>query len=159
MFKSVLFSCVLFLATLSGWAQTTNAPFIKISHLGTEGRPILDLYLTTKEPAPDAALGIDGRYTFQSVCLLTTAEFAPLLRYAEGYAASHKADSKDTKYGTFEITLSTSPPTQMVYTRSKSIAFLQGAAQVLQKQSTGPDKSEALRRLEATTHRVNAGVK
>jgi hypothetical protein len=159
MFKSVLFSCVLFLASFSGWAQAPNAPFLKISHLGTEGRPILDLYLTTKEPAPDAAQGIDGRYTFQSVCLLTAAEFAPLLRYAEGYAASHKSDSKDTKYGTFEITLGTSQPTQVVYTHHKSVAFLQGAMQVLQKQSTGPDKSEALRRLEATIRRVSAPAK
>jgi hypothetical protein len=159
MFKSVLFSCGLSLATLSGWAQTPNAPFIKISHLGTEGRPILDLYLTTKEPAPDATQGIDGRYTFQSVCLLTATEFAPLLRYAESYSAGHKSDSKDTKYGTFEITLGASQPTQLVYTRSKSVAFLQGAAQVLQKQSAGPDKSEAVRRLEATTRRLLAPAK
>lgn len=159
MLKIVFFYGVLFLATLSSWAQTSNAPFIKISHLGTEGRPILDLYLTTQEPALDATKGIDGRYNFQSVCLLTATEFAPLLRYAESYSASHKADNKDTKYGTFEITLGTSQPTQVVYTRSKSVAFLQGAAQVLQKQTTGPDKSEALRRLEATTRRVNAPAK
>jgi hypothetical protein len=44
----------------------------------------------------------------------------------------------------------------LVYTRSKSVAFLQGAMQVLQKQSTGPDKSEAVRRLEATTRRLTA---
>ena len=156
MFKSVLFCCAFFLLTLTSQGQTTNAPFIKISHLGTEGRPIIDLYLTTQELALDAAKGIDGRYNFQSVCLLTAAEFAPLLRYAEAYSASHKSDSKDTKYGTFEITLGTSQPTQLVYTRNKSLAFLQGATQVLQKQSTSSDKSEALRRLEATTRRVNA---
>jgi hypothetical protein len=159
MFKSILFFCAFCLLALSGQAQATDASFIKISHLGTEGRPILDLYLTTKEPALDAAKGIDGRYNFQSVCLLSAAEFAPLLRYAESYAASHKPDSKDTKYGTFEITLGTSQPTQLVYTRSKSVAFLQGAAQVLQKQSTSSDKSEAVRRLEATTRRLTAATK
>lgn len=159
MFKSVLFCCAFFLFAFSGQGQTPNAPFIRISHLGTEGRPILDLYLTTQEPAPDAAQGIDGRYNFQSVCLLSATEFAPLLRYAESYSANHNSDSKDTKYGTFAITLGTSQPTQWVYTRSKSVAFLQGAIQVLQKQSAGPDKSEAVRRLEATVRRLTAPAK
>jgi hypothetical protein len=156
MFKSILLYTAFFLFALSAHAQTPPAPFLKIAHLGTEGRPIIDLYLTTQEPTANAGQGIDGRYIFQSVCLLTAAEFAPLLRYAESYSASHKSDSKDTQYGTFEITLGTSQPTQLVYTRSKSVAFLQGAMQVLQKQSAGPDKSEAVRRLEATTRRLTA---
>jgi hypothetical protein len=159
MFKSVFFYSVLFLAAFRVQAQTPTAPFIKIAHLGTEGRPISDLYLTTQEPALDAAQGIDGRYNFQSVCLLSAAEFAPLLRYAETYAASHKTDSKNTKSGTFAITLGTSQPTQLVYTRRNSMEFLQGAAQVLQKQSTGSDKSEAVRRLEATTRRLATTAK
>jgi len=159
MFKSVFFYGVFFLAALSGWAQTPNAPFIKISHLGAEGRAIPDLYLTTQEPAPDAAQGLDGRYIFQSVCLLTAAEFAPLLRYAESYAAANKPAGKDTKYGTFAITLGGSQSTPLVYTRSKSLAFLQGATQVLQKQSPEADKSEAVRRLEATAHRLTAPTK
>ena len=152
-------SGVLFLAACCAQAQTPAASFLKISHLGTEGRPIVDLYLATQEPALDAAKGIDGLYNFQSVCLLTATELAPLLRYAEIYSASHQSDSKDTKYGTFEITLGTNPPRQLVYTRRKSVAFLQGAVQVLQKQSAGPDKSEALRRLEATARRVAAPAK
>jgi hypothetical protein len=159
MFKSVFLYGALSLAAFHVQAQTPAAPFIKISHLGTEGRPISDLYLTTQEPAPNAAQGIDGRYNFQSVCLLSAAEFAPLLRYAEGYTTSHKPDSKDTKEGTFAITLGASQPTQVVYTRHKSVDFLQGAAQVLQKQSTDPDQSEAVRRLNATTRRLTAGAK
>ncbi len=159
MFKSVFLYGALFLAAFRVQAQAPAVPFIRISHLGTEGRPISDLYLTTQEPALDAAQGIDGRYNFQSVCLLSAAEFAPLLRYAESYATSHKADSKNTKYGTFAVTLGTSQPTQVVYTRRNSVDFLQGAAQVLQKQTDGPDKSEAVRRLEATTRRLTAGAK
>lgn len=159
MLKSLLFYAAFFLCALRAHAQTTGTPFLKITHLGTEGRPIADLYLTTQEPAPDAAQGIDGRYIFQNVCLLTPAEFAPLLRYAEGYTASHKADSKDDKYGTFAITLGAGQPTQHVYTRRQSVAFLQGAVQVLQKQSAGPDQSEALRRLTATTRRLAASAK
>lgn len=159
MLKSMFLGGAFLLATLSGWAQAPSAPFIKISHLGTEGRAIPDLYLTTQQPAPDAAQGLDGRYIFQSVCLLTPAEFAPLLRYAESYAAANKTASKDTKYGTFAITLGASQPTQLVYTRSKSLAFLQGATQILQKQSPEADNSEAVRRLEATTRRLNAPAK
>ncbi|TVT37623.1 hypothetical protein FNT36_20820 [Hymenobacter setariae] len=158
MFKSLFFYGLFFLAALSGWAQTPNAPFIKISHLGTAGRPIPDLYLTTQEPALDAAQGLDGRYIFQNVCLLTATEFAPLLRYAESYATANKPTSKDTKFGTFAITLGASQPTPLVYTRSKAVVFLQGAAQVLQKQSPEAEKSEAVRRLEATARRLTTAA-
>jgi hypothetical protein len=159
MFKSVFLYGLYFLAAFSSRAQAPGAPFIKISHLGTGGRPIPDLYITTQEPAPDAVQGLDGRYIFQSVCLLSAAEFAPLLRYAESYAATNKPAGKDTKYGTFAISLGASQPMQLVYTRGKALAFLEGAAQVLQKQSSEADKSEAVRRLEATAHRLTAPAK
>ena len=153
----LLCCCALLLSSLPGYAQVATLPFIKISHLGTQGRPIVDLFLATQEPALNAELGIDGRYRFQSVCLLTEAEFNALLRYAESYAAKTKSDGKDEKYGTFEITLGPSQPAKkIIYTRSKSLAFLNGAVQVLQKQAAGPDKSEALNRLELIIRRLNA---
>jgi len=160
MFKSILLYSAFFLFALSAQAQTATVPFIKIAHLGAEGRPIIDLYLTTQEPTASAEQGLDGRYIFQSVCLLTPPEFTALRQYIEGYSTSHKPDSKDTKYGTFEITLGLGQAAQpLVYARSQSVALLQGATKVLQKQSPGPDKSEAVRRLEATTRRLLAPAK
>ena len=113
--------------------------------------------MATQEPVLNTELGIDGRYRFQSVCLLTETEFNALLRYAETYIAKTKSDGKNEKYGTFEITLGPSQAAKSsVYARTKSLAFLTGAAQVLQKQAAGPDKSEALNRLELTVRRLNA---
>lgn len=153
-----LFFCVFILSSISSWGQAPGLPFIKISHLGTQGRPILDLYLTTQLPALDPAAGLDGRYRFQSVCLLSEAEFSPLLRYTESYTTQHKREDRNEKYGTFELTLGASQPVRtFIYTRTKSLAFLNGALQVLQAAS--PDKSEALRRLEATTRRLSAPAK
>lgn len=157
MFKFLLFCFALFLSSLGAQAQADSRPFIKISHLGAQGRPIIDLFLATQEPALNPDLGIDGRYRFQSVCLLTETEFQPLLRYAESYCAEDKSISKNSAYGTFEITLGPGAARKFIYARARSLAFLNGAIQVLQKQAAGPDKSEALRRLEATTHRVSAG--
>lgn len=154
MSKFLLFCCVLLLGSFVGFAQTTAVPFLKIAHLGTQGRPITDLYLTTQTPELNPAQGMDGRYRFESVCLLTEAELTPLLRYAESYLAKTKRDGKDTKYGTFEITLS--PTQSAIYTRSKALAFLNGAAQVLQKQAADADTNEALHRLTVTIHRLEA---
>lgn len=154
----ILFFCAFILSSIHSRGQAPSLPFIKISHLGTQGRPIIDLYLTTQEPALNPAAGLDGRYRFQSVCLLSEVEFSPLLRYAESYTAQHKSEGRNEKYGTFELTLGAGQPGRtFIYTRTKSLAFLNGALQVLQKQAAGPDKSEALRRLEATTRRLSAG--
>jgi hypothetical protein len=155
-----LLFCVFLFSSINSWAQAPSLPFIKLAHLGTGGRPILDLYLTTQLPALDSAAGLDGRYRFQSVCLVSEAEFTSLVRYAESYTTQHKAGKRDENYGTFELTLGASQPARrFIYGRSKSVAFLNGAQQVLQKQPTGPDKSEALRRLEGTTRRLSAPAK
>lgn len=154
MFKFLLFCGALLLGSFVGFAQTTAVPFLKIAHLGTQGRPITDLYLTTQTPELNPAQGLDGRYRFESVCLLTEAEFAPLLRYAEGYLAKTKSEGRDTKYGTFEIMLGATQPA--VYTRSKALTFLNGAVQVLQRQAADADTSEALHRLTVTVHRLEA---
>jgi hypothetical protein len=158
MFKFVLFCCALLLSGLGAQAQADTQSFIKIAHLGTQGRPILDLFMATQEPALNAELGIDGRFKFQNVCLLTEAEFKPLLQYATNYTAKNKGASKNSEYGTFEITLGPAASAQkFIYAKAKSLAFIEGAMQVLQKQAAGTDKSEALRRLEVTEHRVSAG--
>lgn len=158
MFRILFFCFAFLLSSIHSQGQAPSLPFIKISHLGTQGRPIIDLYLTTQEPALNPAAGLDGRYRFESVCLLTEAEFAPLARYAESYTTQHKSEGRNEKYGTFELTLGPGQPARsFVYTRTKSLAFLNGALQVLQKQAAGPDKSEAVRRLEGTTRRLNAG--
>ena len=158
MSKLLFFCSALLLSGLRAQAQTDSLPFIKISHLGTLGRPIVDLFLATQEPALNAVLGIDGRYKFQSVCLLTEAEYQPLQQYTTSYTAKNKSVGKNTEYGTFEITLGPSASAQkFVYTRAKSIEFLKGAVQVLQQQAAGADQSEALHRLEVTEHRVSAG--
>lgn len=158
MFKSAFFCCALLLSGLGAQAQTDTQSFIKISHLGTQDRPIVDLFMATHEPALNAALGIDGRFKFQSVCLLTEAEFKPLLQYATSYTAANKGISKNSNYGTFEITLGpAATPHKFVYAKAKSLAFLNGAMQVLKKQAAGPDQSEALHRLEVTEHRIGAG--
>ncbi|RZK14786.1 MAG: hypothetical protein EOO56_24205 [Hymenobacter sp.] len=159
MMSKFLFFCgVLLLGSLAGFAQVTQ-PFLKIAHLGTQGRPIVDLYLTAQTPELNPAQGMDGRYRFESVCLLPEANLTPLLRYAESYAAKNKSDSKNDKYGTFEITLGPNAARQAAYTRSKALAFLSGAVQVLQKQPQQTDTEEALRRLELTIRRVSAGAK
>ncbi|MGI4740503.1 MAG: hypothetical protein ACRYG7_35465 [Janthinobacterium lividum] len=158
MFRFLLLCFACILSSIYCPAQAPSLPFIKISHLGTQGRPIIDLYLTTQMPALNPEAGLDGRYRFQSVCLLSEAEFSPLLRYIESYITQHKEDKRDKEYGTFELTLGAGQPAKtVVYTRTKSLAFLNGALQVLQKQAAGPDKSEALRRLEGTTRRLSAG--
>jgi hypothetical protein len=157
--KFLFFGGALLLSNFVGFAQTSGQPFLKISHLGTQGRPITDLYLTAQTPEINAAQGMDGRYRFESVCLLPEAELTPLLRYADSYAAANKSDSKNAKYGTFEITLGSDTTHKLVYTRSKALAFLNGAVLVLQKQAAPADTEEALRRLELTTRRVNAGAK
>jgi hypothetical protein len=158
MLKSVFFCFALILSSLGAQAQTDTQPFIKIAHLGAQGRPIIDLFMATQEPALNAALGIDGRFEFQSVCLLTEAEFKPLLQYAMSYTAANKSISKNSDYGTFEITLGpAATPQKFVYAKAKSLAFLNGAMQVLKKQAASADQSEALHRLEVTEHRVSAG--
>lgn len=157
--KFLFFGGALLLSNFAGLAQTASQPFLKISHLGTQGRPIIDLYLTAQTPELNAAQGIDGRYRFESVCLLPEAELTPLLRYADSYAAANKSDSKNEKYGTFEITLGPDTTHKLIYTRSKALAFLNGAVLVLQKQAAPADTEEALRRLELTTRRVSAGAK
>lgn len=157
MFKFLFFGGALVLSSLGGAAQATGQPYLKISHLGTQGRPIIDLYLAAEAPELNAAQGIDGRYRFESVCLLPAAELTPLLRYAESYTAGNKSDSKNNKYGTFEITLGPDATHKIVYTRSKALAFLNGAVLELQKQAAPTNTEEALRRLELTTRRVSAG--
>lgn len=149
---------LLLLSSFGAQAQSPSLPFIKISHLGTAGRPILDLYLATQEPALNPEQGIDGRYKFQSVCLLTAAEFNPLLRFTTDYLAKTKSDSKNTKYGTFEITTgSQAEAKKAIYDRSKSLAFLNAAVQVLQQHAADADTNEALRRLHLTIRRISAG--
>ena len=157
--RFLFFGGALLLSSLTGFAQTTGQPFLKIAHLGTQGRPIIDLYLTAQTPELDAAQGMDGRYRFESVCLLPEVELTPLLRYADSYASANKSDSKNAKYGTFEITLGPDATHKLIYTRSKALAFLNGAVLVLQKQAAPADTEEALRRLELTTRRVSAGAK
>ncbi len=158
MSKFLFFCGVLLLSSLAGFAQATQ-PFLKISHLGTQGRPITDLYLSPQVPELNSAQGIDGRYRFESVCLLPEADLSPLLRYAESYVAKNKVDSKNEKYGTFEITLGPDATHKFIYSRSKALPFLSGAVQVLQKQPQQADNEEALRRLELTIRRLNAGAK
>ena len=154
----IFFGWLLLLSSFHAHAQSTSLPFIKISHLGTEGRPILDLYLATQEPALSPEQGIDGRYKFQSVCLLTDAEFTPLLRYAKDYLAKIKSDGKNAKYGTFEITIGPQAEAKkVIYDRSKSLTFLNAAAQVLQQHAADADTNEALRRLRITVRRLSAG--
>jgi hypothetical protein len=154
----ILFGWLLLFSSFGAQAQSPSLPFIKISHLGTEGRPILDLYLATQEPALSPEQGIDGRYKFQNVCLLTEAEFTPLLRYAKNYLTKTKSDSKNAKYGTFEITIGPQAEAQKgIYDRSKSLTFLNEAVQVLQKNAADADTNEALRRLHITVRRLSAG--
>jgi hypothetical protein len=154
----IFFGWLLLLSSFGAQAQSASLPFIKISHLGTAGRPILDLYLATQEPALSPEQGIDGRYKFQNVCLLTEAEFTPLLRFAKDYLAKTKSDSKNARYGTFEITLGPQAEVQKgIYDRSKSLAFLNEAMQVLQKNAADADTNEALRRLRITVRRLSAG--
>ena len=159
MLVKFLFVCgMLLVSNFGSFAQTTDQPFIKISHLGTEGRPITDLYLATQEPALSPENGLTGRYKFESVCLLTEAEFAPLLHYAEGFLAKTKRDGKNMKYGTFEITLGPNAAThQGIYARSKSLTFLNAAVQVLQQHAADADTNEALHRLRITIRRLSAG--
>ena len=157
MFKFLLFCGVLLAGSQASLAQATSQPFLKIAHLGTQGRPITDLYLTTKTPELNPAQGIDGRYRFESVCVLTEAEFAPLLRYANSYTTQNKSDSKDEKYGTFELTIGPDATHKVIYTRAKSLAFIQGAVQVLQKSANQPDTDEALHRLDITARRLSKG--
>ena len=159
MSKFLFFCGILLLSSLIGFAQSAGQPFLKISHLGTNGRPITDLYLSTQVPELNPALGIDGRYRFESVCLLPEADLTPLLRYAEGYTAKTKSESKNDKYGTFEITLGPDATRKFIYSRSKAQPFLSGAVQVLQKQPQQADNEEALRRLELIIRRLNAGAK
>ncbi|RZK11503.1 MAG: hypothetical protein EOO56_28925 [Hymenobacter sp.] len=157
MSKILFFGWLLLLSSFGAHAQSTSLSFIKISHLGTAGRPIPDLYLSTQEPALSPEQGIDGRYKFQSVCLLTEAEFGPLLRYAESYTAKNKPDSENDKFGTFELTLGpVSPARKFIYTRKKSLAFLNAAVQVLEKNTADADTNEALRRLRIIVRRLSA---
>lgn len=153
----IFFGWLLLLSSFGAPAQSPSLPFIKISHLGTASRPILDLYLTTQEPALSPAQGIDGRYRFQSVCLLTAAEFDMLRRYAEDYLTKTKSDSKNTKYGTFEVTLgSQTGAKKAIYDRSKALTFFNTAGQMLQKHAADADTNEALRRLRITSRRLNS---
>jgi len=155
MFK-FLFFCGVLLSSLASFAQTTQ-PFIKISHLGTQGRPITDLYLTTQTPELNPALGIDGRYRFESVCLLTEAELTPLMRYTGDYLNDNKSANRNTAYGTFQIILGPDAAPPAIYTRAKALAFINGAVQVLEKHAADADTNEALRRLRIIARRLSAG--
>ncbi|RZK16113.1 MAG: hypothetical protein EOO56_20815 [Hymenobacter sp.] len=153
----IFFGWLLLLSSFGAHAQSASPAFIKISHLGTAGRPIPDLYLATQEPALSVEQGIDGRYKFQSVCLLSDAEFNPLLRSAKSYLAKTKSDSKNTKYGTFEITIGSPAEVKKgIYARSKALTFFNAAVQVLQKNAADADTNEALRRLRSTSRRLES---
>ena len=154
MLKALFFCLALAFGGFSARAQASGSlPFIKLSHLGPSDKPIIDLFIAPAEPPLSPALGIDAHYKFESVCLLSEAEFQPLLRYAEAYFAQHKPDSRRAAYGTFALTLGPTP-SRAVYARAKSLAFLRGAIALLQQQAAADDDSEALRRLLATAHRL-----
>lgn len=117
----------------SGYAQDQSRPFIKISHIGVEDKPLFGAFISTRKSVLDEKLELAPGYRAEPVFLVSRSEFAALLRFARRYVEVSPAVPYSRAPGTFQLAISDGHGfSALVITRKdETLDFVTGLGEVM----------------------------
>jgi hypothetical protein len=142
----VLVFCGLLALSRRGHAQDQNRPFIKISHIGAEDKPVFGAFICTQSSSLDEKLELAPSYRAESVYLVGKPEFAALLKFTKVYFASNLSAACGKDYGTFRITINDGEALHSIVIAPKdnALAFLNDLAIIVDSYQAATRKDPRL---------------